>query len=151
MAENLTPTATTKWEYLRDEIATALKSVFNVVSEGVTEKTKGEQVVYELQQDVPTEIKALGAVRHGYGKFILFVPDTENVSNPSAQADHAGIINDKVDSLFERYEIGSRPRLIHTRYTITLQRFELLPALNTVQGYVREARVHYAQVFKRST
>lgn len=150
MAGNTTPKATTKWQYLRDEMSYALNLIFDSVNEGVQAKTKGQQVVFELQQDVRTEIRALGAARNGYGRFILFVPDTANVSDPSGQAEYAGIINDKIESLFEEYAVGRRPRLNLLRHIVTLQRFELMPALNTVQGYVCEARLHYVQIFKKN-
>lgn len=144
-----TSNATTKWEYLRDEIAYALKLVFDTVSEGIQAKTKEEQVVFELQQDVRTETKALGAVRSGYGKFILFVPNVADVSDPSGQAEYAGIVNEKIERLLEEYSVGGRPRLILSRHSVVLKGFELMPALNTIQGYVCEARLHYAQVFRK--
>lgn len=149
MAENTTSKATTKWKFLRDEMDYALRLIFKVVSEGVKVTTKEEQVVFELQQDVPEEVKALGAVRHRYGKFILFVPDVANVSNPSSQADYAGIINDKIESLFEEYAVASRPRLSLQRYTVTLKSLEVLSGLNTVEGYICEVRLHYMQTFKK--
>lgn len=149
MAETTTPKATTKWKFLRDEMKYALGLMFKTVSEGISVKTKEEQVVFELQQDVPVEIKALGAVRCRYGKFILFVPDVAHANNPSGQADYAGIINDKIERLFEVYAVGKRPRLSLERYTVTLKSLEILSGLNTVEGYVCEARLHYEQVFKK--
>ena len=149
MATTITSKATTKWQYLREEMAYALKLVFDTVNEGIQVKTKEEQVVFELQQDVVPERKALGAVRNGYGKFILFVPNVADVSDPSGQADYTGVINEKIERLLEVYPVGNRPRLILPRHSVVLKGFELMPALNTIQGYVCEARLHYSQVFGR--